>query len=284
MAQTSSSILNQAVNLAPKAKRGDVQRYVLDIQTVLLDDVGTPKHLKHDWLGYSQLCLANGPDTGITYQVTIDSFSVGQKLTFDMKDMGRANADQFTGKTFSYTVKQSFPVEDGCYGFRIDFPKGQQFSQSYEMQEYFTILSLLEQLRYTSGRRLAKVGDQVSIKPPNPICYSIPQVVVDTETKLSTITLTLEGFSLYRGEPCAIIDITPLFAQTGVKFIQPDTTDYWFRGILSRSGKFQVRLSDGDIVSAVIRDRIDSKMVPDPDAERPRTSKVFRTITLNQLF
>jgi len=279
-----AAALKQTVNLAPKVKRGDVRKYLATVETLFLDNEGKPKQWKRDWLGFSQLCLGNTTDSGVVYQITIDSFSVGQKLFMDMRDQGRALAKQFTGKSFTYRINHDIPVNHGCYGFLIDFPQGQRYAQSYDMMECFTAFNILEQLRYTAGTKLSHIGDEVRIQLPAPVCYSVPNVIKSTKVEFSPFRLTLDGFTLYKGSPCALTSITPLFARTSMELFTADTTSFGYEGFISRMGELRVRLSDGDIVYARIRDRVDASTTAATPTAESQDSRSYRTFTFTQIF
>ncbi|TFH65445.1 MAG: hypothetical protein E4G91_02465 [Candidatus Zixiibacteriota bacterium] len=65
------------LDLTPRCKRGDAQVYRLALETVTLDDEGKPAGVKRNRIDYMQLCLANSPDSGLIYEITVDSFSIG---------------------------------------------------------------------------------------------------------------------------------------------------------------------------------------------------------------
>ena len=67
--------LKETLNLAPRMQRGDVQKYKLLVDVVFLTEDGIPHADKQNALSYTQLCIANGADSGVIYDVTIDSFT-----------------------------------------------------------------------------------------------------------------------------------------------------------------------------------------------------------------
>lgn len=277
-------ILTDAHNLAPKNRRGDFQKYNASMETVLLSEHGKPKGIKTDRLSYTQLCLANDPDTGIAYQVTIDTLMVGQVMQMGERARGTMEAKQYQGFTFDYRISQQMRARDNCYDFHIDFPEGTRYLQSYELTEYFTMMHIFEQLRFTAGRRLSRVGDEVSLKLPSPVCYKIPEVVEEAKSKPPSFTLRFEAITNYRGQTCAKISLNPQFVDIFLKFYSAAGDGATFEGTVNRWGEFLVNLKTGHIVYAQFRERNDSELVSAKEgADAPYYSRGLRTVTVSQI-
>lgn len=278
------SALKQPVNLAPKARRGDIQTYIMDIETIFLTSDGEPRQIKHDKIGFTQLCLANSPDTGLVYQTTIDSLLVGQKRFVEYDSPRKDEAEIYRGKTFTMHIKRQIPVNNGCYGFDIEFGEDEHFVNSFDLQEMFTAFNLIEQSRYTAGRQLRNIGDAVTIRLPAPICISIPEVINDYKLELSAFTLSLSGYTLNKGKPAALVSIQPHFARNRMDVFTPaDADSLIFTGMKARWGEFEVRLDDGDIVAARLVNRFDSAVNSQAGDENTNFSRSYRTITITQL-
>ncbi len=238
---------------------------------------------KHDRIGLTKLCLANSPDTGLVYQLTVDSLMIGQKLFLDSPPHKLSEAKQLTGKTFTSRFTRKVVQAGPCYALDLDFSEGERYLESMLLEEILTTENLLERFRYMAGRQLARIGDSYAVRFPQPICFSIPSVVDNFEMALAGFEMRLDGVTLVNGQPCATIALQPHFVKMDIQLAPVDSNYLTIHGMMTRQGEFQVRLSDGDIVAAKIYDRVDGQTWTAEAVADSTASHSYRTITIRQL-
>ncbi len=269
--------LNETINLAPRYQRGNSQKYSLDIGIFFLDDQGSPRAVKHNRIDYTQICMANNADSGLVYEVTIDSFSIGSKEPAEKPDYhARSVVDTLMGRHFRTQFRSKIPVVGNCYDLALPFTRGFAFAEAYELVDDFLYAKLIEQLRYTVGRQLSKVGDTVTITWPKPICYSIPKVINESRIDLKPLKLQLTGLTTFRNEPCATISIGSTISPYSVKIYSTDTSSVDAEGTSELRGEFLVSLGRGEIVNFKLNNRAETKItLPDGSTKDNRVVMKF---------
>ena len=122
------------------------------------------------------------------------------------------------------------------------------------------VAKIMEQLHYTVGKRLSKVGDTATIAWPKPICYSIKKVINESIVEQKPFKLTLTGLTSYRGTPCATISIASAISPYRVDMYSPDTTSFKALGTSQITGEFQVSLKNGNIAYAKMSERLETSI------------------------
>jgi hypothetical protein len=270
---------NETLNLAPRCKRGEAQVYSIKVEVLFLDSAGNPATVKNNRLDYTQLCLTNNPDSGLIYDITVDSFSVGTLHELaDTAYIGRAIVDSLMGMNFHSQFRSKIPVMNNCCDFGIPLTTGFPYVEAWEFIDAFLPAKIMEQLHYTVGRRLSKVGDTATIVWPKPICYSIKKVINESRLELTPCRLTVMGLTNYRGTPCAAISVTCAPSPFRVEVYSTPSTSFKWSGTSKISGEFLVSLRAGNIVYARMSERQDLSLVR-ADLQ-VKTKKVQRTTEL----
>jgi hypothetical protein len=261
---------NETINLAPRCKRGEAQVYSIKVEILYLDSTGNPVTVKNNRIDYTQLCLVNNPDSGLIYDITVDSFSVGNMHAIgETTYVGRAIVDSLAGLTFRSQLRPKIPVRNNCYDFGIPLTTEFPYVEAWEFIDAFLPAKIMEQLRYTVGRRLSKVGDTATIVWPKPICYSVKKVINESCLELMSSKLTLTGLTSYRGTPCAAISIASSISPFRVAVYSTDSTSFKWSGTSMITGGFLVSLKGGNIVYA--------KMIENQDLRHTQVNKLIRT-------
>jgi len=277
------SVMPQAVqdtlNLAPKCQRGDAQMYRLALETVSLDEEGKPGGLKRNSIDYMQLCLANSPDSGLIYEITVDSFSVGSPRAMDESGMGsRSIVDSLMGMTFRIQFRSKFPVTGDCYDPKIPPTTGFRYIEAWEFIDDFLPAKILGELHYAAGNRLSKVGDTATVVWPKPICFSIKRVINELVLEQKPFLLKLTGLTSYRGTPCATVSVTGAVSPYRMEMYSTDSTSFKAKGTSQMTGEFRVSLKNGNMMHAKIIERLETTITR-PD-KQIITRKVIKTTEL----
>ena len=267
--------LNETLNLAPRFQRGDAQQYSVFVEMVFFDDQGQPTKIKRNRLDYTQICLANTPDSGVVYEVTIDSFLIGAMEQMDSDpNKTRSIVDTLMGQHFTTQFRAKIPVTGNCYDAGIPLTKDAYYTEASELIENFFPAKLSEQLRFAVGRRLSKVGDTATIAWPKPICYSIKQVINSSRMDQKPFKLSLSGLTSYRGVPSATVSVTSTTSPYRVEIYSTDTTSFVAEGTALTNGEYQVSLDKGRIVHFKITERSDTVIkIPDGTTRKNRVLK-----------
>lgn len=267
--------LNETLNLAPRFQRGDAQTYSLYVEITFLDDQGQPTKIKRNRIDFTQICLANTPDSGVVYEVTIDSFLIGAMERMDADpNKSRSIVDTLMGHHFTTRFRARIPVTGDCYDAGVPLTENARYIEGSELIEGFFPAKLTEQLRYTAGRRLSKVGDTVTIAWPKPICYSVKEVINSSRIDQKPFRVSLSGLTSYRGTSCATVSVASATSPYRVEIYSTDTTSFVAEGTVLTGGEYQVSLDKGRIVHFKMTERSDMLIrVPDGTTKNNRVLK-----------
>jgi hypothetical protein len=269
----------ETLNLAPRCQRGDAQAYSIKVEMLLLDNDGKPTSIKKNRIDYTQLCLANNPDSGLIYNITVDSVSVGSLQAIDESGYeSRSIIDSLMGLNFRSQFRPKIPVTGNCYDFGIPLTTGFPYEEAWEFIDDFLPAKIMEQLHYTVGRRLSKVGDTATIVWPKPIWYSIKKVINESHVEQKPFKLTLTGLTTYRGTPCANVSVTSAISPYRVEIYSTDTTSFKWIGTSQTTGEFQVSLKAGSIVYAKMSERLDISLTRSD--KQVKTKRVLKNTEL----
>lgn len=249
-----------SLNLAPRCQRGDAQTYRMQVEVLFLEADGKPKLIKNNRINYKQLCLANNPDSGLIYEVSIDSFVIGGLGPANQAGSGTISLiDSLSGQHFRSQYRTKIPVKGKCYDFAIPIAAW-PFMEAWEFVDDFLPAKIMEQLHYTIAKRLRKVGDTATVAWPKPICYAIPTIIRTSKVDQKPFKLKLTGLTTYRGTPCATISFSSPISPYRVEMDTPDTTVFKAIGTSLITGEFQVSLKNGSIVHAKMSERLDTEI------------------------
>ncbi|MGB5106579.1 MAG: hypothetical protein WBP29_06495 [Candidatus Zixiibacteriota bacterium] len=273
--------VSETVNLSPRCKKGDLQRYEVKRELRKLNPDGSQRTHRHDVFAFTQYCRSNTPENGLEYSITVDSFAVGINLRMDEDLRPLDRVPQFDGRSMSSKINRIFPVKNGCYDVETNFLDTMKYVEAYDFREQYLYLRLLEQLRFSAGPKLSKVGDTVTIVLPD-LCLKISQVVNSYKLASASHVLELTGLGKYGNRPTALIAIRPSKSSVTVSIWAGDSYSYEGAGTIELSGNFVVALDDGDIVSAEITERSDVNLVhPDKSENMNSAIKVLNLRQLN---
>lgn len=258
MPQAGQDTLN--LNLSPRCQRGDAQTYRMQVEVLFLNDEGKPNLVKNNRISYKQLCLVNNPDSGLIYEVTIDSFVIGSPRPIDQAGSGSFSLiDSLSGQHFRSQYRSKIPIVGKCYDLGIPLT-GWPYMEAWEFVDDYLPAKIMEQLHYTVARRLRKVGDSATVAWPKPICYAVPAIIRTSKVDQKPFKLKLSGLTTYRGTPCATISFTSAISPYRVEMDTRDTTVFNALGTSQISGEFQVSLKNGSIVYAKMSERLDTEI------------------------
>lgn len=272
--------VGETLNLSPRCKKGDLQRYEVKREMRKLNPDGSPRTHKHDIIAFTQYCRSNTPENGVDYSITVDSFAVGINLNMDEAVREPERILQFDGRSMSSKFNRTIPVKDGCYTIETNFLDTMKYAEVYDFRELYIYTRILEQFRFSAGLQLSKVGDQATISMPA-ICHKIPEVINNFRLEPTKFVLELTGIGKYGNRPCALISIKPATAAISVSIWAGGAYSFEGKGTVEISGNFVIALDDGDIVSADISERSDVNLV-DPDKKAAMNSAA-KIISLRQL-
>lgn len=260
--------LKETLNLAPRCQRGESQIFDMRIQVEFLDESGTVIARKNNGIKYSQLCLTNTPDSGLTYEITVDTFTIGAlKRSAEEQWDSRASVDSLVGYHFRTSYRSKVPVKGDCYDIGIPLTTGFPYEEAWEFIDDFLPVKLMAQMQYSAGRRLTKVGDTVTIVWPKPICYKVKDVIEESRVDQKPFKLTVTGLTSYRGTPCATVSYSSAISPYRVHIIPPDSSSFLATGTALVSGEFLISLKKGTIVYAKMNERLETNIaqtgVPD---------------------
>jgi len=251
----------ETLNLAPRCQRGEAQTYRMQVEVLFLNDDGKPIAVKNNHISYKQLCVANTPDSGLIYEIAIDSFVIGIIKSINQSDLESFSLiDSLSGLHFRSQYRSKIPVKGNCYDFGIPLTTGWPYMEAWEFIDDFLPAKILEQLHNTAGKRLRKVGDTATIAWPKPICYGVQKIVETSRVDQKPFKLTLTGLTSYRDMPCATISIASAISPYFVDMYSPDTTSFKALGTSQITGEFQVSLKNGNIVYAKMSERLETSI------------------------
>ncbi len=253
--------VNETVNITSRAQKGDLQRYEVWLETRALAEDSSPRTYKRDLLAYSQYCASNTPEKGLEYKVTIDSFSVGFGGSPDKPDYRLQTVRQLDGYPATWQLTRAIPKKAGCFDLGLSIPDSLIYVEIFEFSEVYKYARLIEQLRYSAGSQLTKIGDSVRIAFPDPICMKVEKVVIDYKLKLAPMIVELTGLTTMHNRPCAIVYIRPTVSPLKIEYWAGPTSSYFWDGSLTISASFLVALDDGDILAAKITERGDAQVI-----------------------
>lgn len=246
--------LTEPLNLAPRCQRGDVQQMVANIEYQYLKPDGTIATVKLNQIQYEQLCLTNSRDE-LVYQITIDSLKKGEQLPQHYQGKRHSVMTDFLGYSFEVSLEKKIPARNGCYGYDVHLTDDMDYMEGFDFLTNFISIEVLEQLRFTFGRRLGLIGDTATLALPGAVCIQVPRVVKSYRVEQRPYHLTLSGITLFGKRPCAIVSIESDPSPVQIEF--PSTDGDWIgSGSTSLTGQFLVSLDRGYIVSATLRERL----------------------------
>ena len=255
-------VRKDTLNLSPRCQRGEAQTYRMQVEVLFLNDDGKPTRVKNNSLGYTQLCVANTPDSGLIYEITVDSFFIGGLQPMDQANLGSFSLiDSLAGLHFRSLYRSKIPVKGNCYDFGIPLTTGYPYLEAWEFIDDFLPAKIIEQLRYTVGKRLRKVGDTATIAWPKPICYEVQNIIKTSRVDQKPFKLKLTGLTSYRGTPCATVSIASAISPYRVDMYSPDTNSYTALGTSQITGEFQVSLKNGNIMYAKMSERLETNLI-----------------------
>ncbi|MCK4856961.1 MAG: hypothetical protein KAT58_03235, partial [candidate division Zixibacteria bacterium] len=151
--------LSEPLNLAPRCQRGDAQKLLLEVDYLFLDETGMITSIKKSSLQYTVLCLENTVGEKVVWEAAIDSFKIGSKAAPGSKATRHRVMTELEGYSFDIIVTKKVPVRDGCYDFGIPIEENLHYTEGFEFLTMIIPLKIIEQLRFTAGRRLGLIGD-----------------------------------------------------------------------------------------------------------------------------
>jgi hypothetical protein len=261
--------LNETLNLAPRMQRGESMKFDMKIRVEFLSEDGSLTAIKSNEIRFAQLCLSNTPDSGLVHEITIDTFTIGS-LKRDLKQDwdSRSSVDSLIGYHFRTSYRSKIPVKGDCYDIGIPLTTGFAYEEAWEFIDDFLPVKLMTQMQYTAGRRLAKVGDTVTISWPKPICYKVKDVIEQSRVDQKPFLLKVTGLTSYRGTPCATISFSSPISPYRVDIIPPDSSSFVAAGTALVSGEFLVSLKKGTVVYAKMSERLETKITQTGEKER----------------
>ncbi|GEM_PF-1994148 len=247
------------VDLQPRYQRGESQKFRMQVEVLFLNDEGKPTAVKHNHINYTQLCIANTPDTGLVHEIAVDSFVIGAVRSVGPTDRESMSlVDSIAGLNFRVQYRSAVPVKGSCYDVGIPLTKGWPYLEAWEFVDDFLPARILEQLHYTASKRLKKVGDSVTIAWPKPICYGIEKVVTKSSVQQKPFKLKLTGITSYAGTPCATVSIASAVSPYRVDMYRPDTTVFKAVGTSQITGELQISLKDGSLLNAKMSEKLNT--------------------------
>jgi hypothetical protein len=267
--------LQESINLAPRIQRGDSRSYAINVGIFFLDDKGNPDKLKRGRIDFTQICLANNPDSGLVCEIAVDSFLTGAKEPYATSDYSsRSPVDTLMGFSYRSQMRPKIPVSGNCYDIGIPLTTGHKFVEAYDFVEDMMPVRIADQLRFAAGRRLVKVGDTVTIAWPKPICYSIEKVIKESRLEQKPFKLTLSGLTSYAGQPCATIKVTSQVSPYKVRIYSTDTSEVVAEGTSLINGEFLVTLNRGELVNLKWEERTETNItLPNGNTKNNRVLK-----------
>lgn len=243
--------VKETVNLAPRAKKSDLQKYLLTYEIARLNDDGSINSLTTDYLAFSQVCMANTPEAGIRYQVTIDSFAIGTSRRTDEKERECQIAPQFDGYTFPWSFDRTIRTKNGDLDIGVSITEPQVTVEGLEFLLHFNYLRLWEQARFSLARQLTKIGDSATLTIPAPFRQSLANVIREHKISFSPLTFELGSISSYKGRPCAVVKLLPSTSPIRANLAVTKTAaDLIGEGTLALVGELWIALDSGQIVRA----------------------------------
>jgi hypothetical protein len=248
------------LNLKPRCQRGDAQTYRMQVEVLFLKDDGKPRLVKNNRINYKQLCLANNADSGLIYEVTIDTFVIGTLRSIDQTGSeSLSRIDSLSGQHFRSQYRSKIPITGKCYDVAIPITAW-PYMEAWEFVDDFLPAKIMEQLHYTVAKRLRKVGDTATVAWPKPICYGIPTIIRTSRVDQKPFKLKLTGLTTYRGTPCATISYSSAISPYRVEMDTRDSTVFNAIGTSQITGEFQVSLKNGSIVYAKMSERLNTEI------------------------
>ncbi len=274
--------VKETVNLAPRAKKGDLQKYLLTYEIARLKNDGSINSLTTDYLAFSQVCMANSPEAGIRYQITIDSFAIGTSRRLDEKERECQIAPQFDGYTFPWSFDRTIRTKNGDLDLGVSITEPQVTVEGLEFLLHFTYLRLWEQARFSLARQLTKIGDSAILTIPAPFRRSLENVIREFKIGFSPQTYELGSVSTYKGRPCAVVKLLPSTSPIRANLAVTKTAaDLIGDGTLSLVGELWISLDSGQIVRARWQGRTVSTLTTADGKAVPSHS--IETYNLDQL-
>ncbi len=278
---TIPTAVKETLNLSPRCKKGDMQRYELQVENFVLGEDASPTSFRKDLLSFTQYCTSNTPEAGLEYRIAVDSFMVGAYRSVDQPEVPLMIVKQLDGFQYLSRITRSLPEKNGCYDHGLSFPDSLRYIEIYDLVEDYRYLRLIEQFRFTAGLRLSKIGDTVRISLPGPICEKINGVINLSKIELAPQLLELTGLTKYGSTPCAIVTLRPSTSKASLDIYNRAGLPLVGNGTMALAAMFTVSLDDGDILSATITERSDSNM-KGLDGNL-RLNRRHRTLRLRQL-
>lgn len=243
--------VKETVNLAPRAKKGELQKYLLTYEIARLKDDGSVNSLTTDYLAFSQVCQANTPEAGIRYQVTIDSFAIGTSRKLDEKERECLIATQFDGYTFPWNFDRTLRTKNGALDIGVSITEPQVTVEGLEFLLHFNYIRLWEQARFSLARQLNRIGDSATLTIRAPFRQSLEGVIREHKITFAPQTFELGSVSTYKGRPCAVVKLLPSSSPIRANLAVTKTAaDLIGEGTMSLVGELWISLESGQIVRA----------------------------------
>ncbi|MBK7091860.1 MAG: hypothetical protein IPH59_09075 [bacterium] len=252
--------VNETVNVTSRAKKGDLQRYEVWVESRALSENSTPLTYKRDLLAFSQYCASNTPEKGLDYKITIDSFAVGQNGPAEKPDLRLQTVRQLDGFSIPSMLTRAIPKKGECYDQGIVIPDSLIYVEIFDFAEAYKYARLIEQLRYSAASQLTKIGDSAKVTIPYPLCMKIESVVRDYKLNLAPMVLELTGLTNVQNRPCAIVYLHPSTSPLSIEHWAGPTASYYWEGSLTITASFLIALDDGDILAAKVSERGDAQV------------------------
>jgi hypothetical protein len=267
------------LDLTPRCQRGNSQVFRLTRESITLDDQDKPTGIKKNSIDYTQLCLANNPDSGLIYEIAIDSFSIGTPQSIDETNYGsRSIVDSLMGMTFRLQYRSKIPVTGKYYDPKIPPTTGFRYIEAWEFINDFLPAKILGELYYAASHRLTKVGDTTTIVWPKPIRFTINKVINELFLNQKPFFLTLTGVTSYRGTQCATVSVKGGISPYLMDMYSTDSTSFKAKGTSQITGEFQVSLLNGNIMHAKLGERLETTItLPN---KKTQTRKAVNTTEL----
>ncbi len=280
------SVIGQAVketiNLAPRVKKGDLQRYWLEINRAMYGEDDSLNALKTDYLAFSQVCTGNTPESGLSYSMTIDSLLIGQYRRPNEHPPQLHTLALFDSHSYPVSISRKLHASSGCYELDFRLRPEMRVMEGWDVTEYLTYAQLLEQMRFSLGQQLKKIGDTAVFALPAPICHTLPRVFYNYRFDLKPLTLELAALSSFKNRPCALVKIRPSQSNLNLNVSGVENKPgVQIDAKLTLQAELLVALDNGQIVSATLSERVFG--TTSAEGASPSQSRYQRILAFKQL-
>ncbi len=262
--------VNETINLAPRAKKGDLQQYLLTFEVSRPDANGIVDRVTTDYLAYSQVCQSNTPERGIEYMLTVDSFTIGTSRKPGEPERDLKTAYQFDGYVIRWLIDRQLRAQGDCFDTEVRLRDDQLFVEGSELLIHLSYIRLWEEARFLLGNELKKIGDSASLSLPAPLCYDVPGVIKQHHVKLARQVFELSGITQFRGRACAVVKVHPSQSIVDADLANLPGASMPAKGSLSLGGELLISLDKGQILQAAWSTRT-QVLVEKPDGSAARS-------------